>query len=225
MALNLTHGAFKTKQCDTDTKCLLKSLKCVLSPGNICVFSPGIFQRDPQNLSDQLQPEHWRPAMRRHDIQINAHQSGVPPCKTAESFFFFWRVWEWWRPFDFPEWSPALCCVTSPSLSILLHFSPPARIFDEDPQDWALIACTHSVNNGIVLETLPPSHLPATHAGSLSSISAISFASMRLPRWPKHSRVAAPWRKRGYLLESSRWRSLSLMHGGLVACFCNKVAR
>lgn len=87
-----------------------------------------------------------------------------------------------------------------------------------------LPALTLSIN-GIVLETLPPSHLPATHAGALSSISAISFASMRLPRWPKHSRVAAPWRKRGYLLESSRWRSLSLMRGGLAACFCNKVAR
>lgn len=223
MALNLTHGAFKPKQFNTDTESLLKSPKCVLLHGTICVFSVYTFQRNPQNPSDRLQPEDRRPAMRRHDIQINAHQSSAPPPETAASSFL--RVWEWWRPFDFPEWSPALCCFTSPSLFIPLHFPPPARIFDEDPQDWALIACTHSVNNGIVLETLPPSHLPATHAGALSSISAISFASMRLPRWPKHSRVAAPWRKRGYLLESSRWRSLSLMRGGLAACFCNKVAR
>lgn len=53
------------------------------------VFSPDIFQRNPQNPSDRLQPEHIRPAMRRHDIQINAHQSSAPPRETAVSFFFF----------------------------------------------------------------------------------------------------------------------------------------
>lgn len=35
----------------------------------------------------------------------------------------------------------------------------PIKNFDEDPEEKTLIACTYCVNNGIVLETLPPSHL------------------------------------------------------------------
>lgn len=140
--------------------------------------------------------------MRRHDIQINAHQSGAPGLQRA--FFFFSCVCENDGDPLISRNDLRLSAALLPLLFFFIHFSPPARIFDEDPQDWALIACTPSVNKGIVLETLPPSRLAATHAGTLSSISAIAFASMPLRGWPKRPRAAAPWRKQGYLLESSR---------------------
>lgn len=114
MALNLTHSAFKAKQFNTDTESLLKSLKCVLLHGTICVFSVYTFQRNPQNPSDRLQPEHRRPAMRRHDIQINAHQSSAPPRETAaSSFFFFFACVRMMATLWFPRMI---------SGSLLLHF-------------------------------------------------------------------------------------------------------
>lgn len=45
----------------------------------------------------------------------------------------------------------------------LFPFWPPVQNFDEDPEEKALMACTYCVNNGIVLETSPSSHLLLFH--------------------------------------------------------------
>lgn len=144
----------------------------------------------------QINRAHFsEPVTLQRNIQINAHQSMMLRHKASETAVSF-RVCE-------NDGDPLISEIDLRlSGALFPFFSPPARIFDEDREDWALIACTHSVNNGIVLETLPPSHLPATHAGSLSSIFAIFFPSMQQPRSP--TPAATSWRKRGYLLESSR---------------------
>lgn len=40
VAPNVTRGASKAKQFNTDTKLVLKSIKCVLLCGNICFYPP-----------------------------------------------------------------------------------------------------------------------------------------------------------------------------------------
>lgn len=87
--------------------------------------------------------------------------------------------------------------------TFLIHYFPSVKSYDEDPEEEALIACTYCVNNGIVLETSPPSRLPVSHAGGLSSVFAISSHSMQLLRSP--SRDATSGRKQTYLPESSWW--------------------
>lgn len=41
----------------------------------------------------------------------------------------------------------------------IISLLPPVKNFDEHPEEKTLIACTYCANNGIVLETSPPSHL------------------------------------------------------------------
>lgn len=87
--------------------------------------------------------------------------------------------------------------------TFLIHYFPSVKSSDEDPEEEALIACTYCVNNGIVLEISPPSRLPVSHAGALSSVFAIFSHSMQLLGSP--SRDATSGRKQTYLPESSWW--------------------
>lgn len=72
----------------------------------------------------------------------------------------------------------------------IISLLPPVKNFDESPEEKTLIACTYCVNSGIVLETLPTSHLllfqphmqAVFHLSLLSSSVACNCWDRQTPR-------------------------------------------